>query len=376
LSGVVGVPHSLISELPFGIGGGETPASVAAQGSSSEQPSTTQRTPFPSPLPRPFLPTFVHTVAPASPPAASGGDGAEQGVGVTQPPATTPTSPAPPTPSSPSPPQPTPPSPSPPAPSPPASPSPPSQPPPQPTQPTPPGSSGGNGSGGSSGGSSEPPPPPPTESCTIGSGALTISASTAHASAFVQGCSQTDVRLTLAAYRHDATSFSLLAFATLHPVADGTSSQDLQLPSCATDVVLIRGLAPATAIPVSVLAHSTAPGCGGTSPPPGANDPAAPPPSGDSNGGSSGDESGDSGDGSQSSDGSTGDGSSGNQTTTDPVSTPPTGTGDGGTSQQSDPGSTPGTGTGDGGSTGSKKGDAPTSPPTRGDSHRTRERSK
>ncbi|HEY2776664.1 MAG TPA: hypothetical protein VGI77_02070, partial [Gaiellaceae bacterium] len=83
--------------------------------------------------------------------------------------------------------------------------------------------------------------PPPDGPCSIGAGVLTVSNSTAHASAVVQGCSKTDLLLTLAAYRHGGTSFQLLASATLYPVSDGTASQVLQLPSCSTDVVLIRG---------------------------------------------------------------------------------------------------------------------------------------
>src|SRR5581483_4744856 len=121
----------------------------------------------------------------------------------------------------------------------------PTQPPAQPTTP-PGGSTTSPGSTGSSGGSSEPPPPPPPPPCTVAAGTVTLSNATARASALVQGCGTTDVRLTLAAYRHNATSFELLASATLQPVADGTSLQTLQIPTCSTDIVLIRGFAPAT----------------------------------------------------------------------------------------------------------------------------------
>jgi hypothetical protein len=115
---------------------------------------------------------------------------------------------------------------------------------------------------------------------------VTISNSTALASALVQGCSSTDLRLTLAAYRHGASSFVLLASATLYPVPDGTPSQVLQIPTCSTDVVLIRGIAPTTVSTFSMLlARTGAPGCGATPPPSGSGDPGAPPPASDGSSG-------------------------------------------------------------------------------------------
>jgi hypothetical protein len=180
---------------------------------------------------------------------------------------------------------------------------------------------------------------------------LTIAEATAHASALVKGCSKTDLRLTLAAYRHTASSFVLLAAVTLQPVSDGPTSQVLELPACSTDVVLIRGSAPTTASSfTALLGSTTAPGCGETNPSQNAGDPQKPQPSTDtSSGGKSG-------------------GASGGQPPTEPEAPPTEGTGDSGASQQPDAGSSDHESTGDAGSVSGTQGVTSTSAGTTGGS--------
>jgi hypothetical protein len=207
-----------------GAGLGTSNAAVAAG------PSAATVVPQPQPRPKAEPPTHSAPATPAPPPA-------------------TPETPA------------TPPSPSPEAPRPTPAPSPPREPTPTPT--TPPPSSGGPSS---SPPPSEPPPPPPGR-CVVALGSLTVQGLHAVASTTLAGCVGTDLRLTLAAYKHDGSRFLLLASVTQGSMPNGTSSSILTVPECSTDVVLLRGLAPATS-PVLPDAFGSVAVSGCTSPAP------------------------------------------------------------------------------------------------------------
>jgi hypothetical protein len=253
----MGVPGVGLPDLPFGLGSGAPTAMIAPTFPPAAQ-ARRHHEPLPrhSPSPLPGAPATAGA-GPGTTHAVAAGPPAETVVPRPRPRPHRPARPAPVTPVTPAP-SPTlptpPPEAAPPTPTPTPTPAPPRTPPPTPAVPPP-----------SSGGPSPAPPPsepPPPARCVVALGSLTVQGPLAVASTTLAGCTGTDLRLTLAAYKHDGSHFVLVASATRESMPNGTSSSTLALPECSTDVVLLRGLAP-TSPPVLPAAFGsvTVSGC-------------------------------------------------------------------------------------------------------------------
>jgi hypothetical protein len=263
----MGVPGVGLPDLPFGLGSGAPTAVIAPTFPPAAQ-ARRHHEPLPrhSPSPLPGAPATAGA-GPGTTHAVAAGPPAETVVPRPRPRPHRPARPAPVTPVTPAPsptlptppPEAAPPTPTP-TPTPAPTPAPPRTPPPTPAVPPP-----------SSGGPSPAPPPsepPPPARCVVALGSLTVQGPLAVASTTLAGCTGTDLRLTLAAYKHDGSHFVLVASATRESMPNGTSSSTLALPECSTDVVLLRGLAP-TSPPVLPAAFGsvTVSGCTPPAPP-------------------------------------------------------------------------------------------------------------